>query len=166
MFSENGKHDAWRKLPVKRERTYEPLIDLLVNEKHNGRSVFSFNKDLMVFAAMVGHSLSKRKPLSDDTVSIILETYATDQKDALIYLIALMEEKDGTILKDENLTRAIKVFEEYCNAGLEQIKLWIDENPKDPTGVETLLEKTWEKVLQNESNDGEQAKPEDIEVDF
>ncbi|TNC82781.1 MAG: DNA phosphorothioation-associated protein 4 [Oleiphilus sp.] len=166
MFSGNDKHDGWKKLAVKRDRAYEPLIDLLVNEKNHGRSVFSYNKDLMVFAAMVGHSLSKRKPLSDDTVSIILETYATDQKDALIYLIALMEERDGIILKDENLPKAIRIFEEYCNAGLEEIKLWIDENPKDPTGVETLLEKTWERVQRNESEGNEEAMPEEVEVDF
>lgn len=162
MYSSKMRAE-WRKLAVKRERTHEPLVDKLCS---SNSSIFAFNKDLMVFASMVGHSLNKRKPLSGDTISIILETYASDEKDSFVYLLALMEQRDGTILKDENLPDAIKVFEEYCNAGLYEISLWLDENPGDPDGIDTLIHKILEKAIENEQNGRNETLPENIDVDF
>ena len=112
MFKDINKQ-AWKKLSVKRDRCHEPLIDKLCSDKDGNKPVFTYIKDLMIFASMVGYSKGERKALGTDSVSIILETYASDQKDAFIYLLALMTKKDGTILKDENLPSAIKIFEEY-----------------------------------------------------
>ncbi len=149
MLANKDKFD-WRKQRVERERTHEPLVTRLCTNQGNRKPLFAYNKDLMVFAAMVGHSTNTRRPLKGDVISIILDTYSTDQKDAFIYLIALMEEKNATILKDENLSNAIKVFEEYCNAGLYEITLWLDENPGDHEGIDTLYKKIFEKIVQNE----------------
>jgi len=156
----------WRKLSVKRERRHEPLVDKLCSNNLSSGSIFPFIKDLMVFAAMVGHSLGKRKSLSGDSISIILETYASDEKDAYIYLISLMEKRDGSILKDENLQSAIKIFEEYCNAGLYEISLWLDENPGDLEGVDTLISKILDKAIRNENFGKKDQPPENIDVDF
>lgn len=156
----------WRKLGVKRERSHEPLVEKLCSSRESGKAIFTFIKDLMIFAAMVGRSLNKRTALSGDSVSIVLETYASDQKDAFVYLVALMENKDATVLKDDNLTQAIRIFEEYCNAGLYEIKLWLDENPGDPEGVDTLVEKILEKAIRNESIGRDEVSPDSIEVDF
>lgn len=166
MLSGQMGDNGWLKLNVRRDRKHERIVELLCQTKTNGKSVFSYNKDLMVFAAMVGYSHGSRKPISGDGISIILETYASDQKDAFIYLIALMTVKEGTILKDERLPEAIKIFEEYCNAGLEKITLWIEENPGDPTGVESLIEKIWEKVIKNESSSVAEISPDDVDVEF
>lgn len=165
-MSANRDKDAWRKHAVKRERIHEPLVTQLCSSKGKGSPIFTYNKDLMVFAAMVGHALGKRKTLDNDTISIILETYASDQKDAFIYLIALMEEKNATILKDNNLTSAIKVFEEYCNTGLYEIKLWLDENPGDHEGTDTLANKIFEKIIENEKQSNANISPDAIEITF
>lgn len=162
----NQEKEAWRNLPVKRDRQFEPLVEKLCTNKDGNKQVFRFIKDLMVFAAMVGYSIDKRKALVGDGVSIILDTYSTDRKDAFIYLIALITEKNGSILKDENLPKAIKIFEEYCNAGLEKIKLWLDENPKDHIGVDTLFDKIYEQVINNERNSKDEALPEELEIDL
>jgi dnd system-associated protein 4 len=166
MFSGNIDKQAWKKLAVKRDRKNEPLIDKLCTDKDGNKPVFTFIKDLMVFASMVGYSRDRRKPLGSDSVSIILETYANDQKDAFIYLLALMTEKNGVCLKDENLTNSIKIFEEYCNAGLEEIQLWLDESPGDHAGIDTLASKIFEQVIANEKSQNKADNPEDIDVDF
>lgn len=169
-MSTNKDRIDWRKRGVKRERNHEPLVTKLSSSRGAENPIFSFNKDLMVFAAMVGHSLGKRRPIAGDTISILLEQYAPSppaaQLDAYIYLIALMEDKNATILKDENLAEAIKIFEEYCNAGLYEIKLWLDENPGDHEGIDTLYKKIFEKIVQNEKDFSNQQSNETINVEF
>jgi len=149
----------WRTVGVKRERAHDALIQRLTLDN---KSLFTYLKDLMVFGAMVGHSLCRRKPVSGDTVEIILDTYASDQKDGFIYLLALVEKKDGAVLKDENLKETVRVFEEYCNAGLYEITDWLDKNPGDPIGIDTLLFKILNEISKNDDEAG--ASPIDIEV--
>jgi len=138
----------WRTVGVKRERHHEALISRLTL---NDKSIFVYLKDLMVFAAMVGHDLNIRRPLKGETIEIILDTYASDQKDGFIYLLALIEKKDGLVLKDENLRETVQIFEEYCNAGLYEITNWLDNNPGDPIGIDTLLTKILAKLVENDS---------------
>ena len=166
MFNEPNEKQTWKKLPVKRDRIHEPLVDKLTSNKEGNSALFPYIKDLMVFAAMVGFSKSKRKPIGNETVSIILETYETDRKDAFIYLIALMTEKNGACLKNENLLSSIKIFEEYCNAGLAEIQFWFDENPGDHLGIDTLSDKIFEQVIRNEQDSLDSSNPESLEVEF
>jgi len=162
----NKDKDAWRKLSVKRDRRYEPLVEKLCSDKDGNKAVFNYIKDLMVFASMIGYSKGRRKELGTDNISIILETYASDQKDTYIYLLALITEKNGAVLKDENLPASIRIFEEYCNAGLEEIVLWLDENPSDHEGVDTIIDKIYDQVIRNEQSQNKVDNPDDIVVDF
>lgn len=134
--------DSWRNVGVKRERAHEALVSRFT-AIDGGIPVFQYIKDLMVFAATVGHSIGQKKPVEGDTVSITLDTYSSDQKDGFVYILALLEAKDANVLRPENLNEAVCVFEEYCNAGLYEIQRWLDENPSDPDGIETLLDKTY-----------------------
>lgn len=151
----------WRTIGVKRERKYEELITRL---NAGQKSIFQYLKDIMVFAAMVGHSEGKRVQVTGDTIDIILDTYASDQKDGFIYLLALMEGRDGASLKDSNLHVSVKVFEEYCNAGLGIIQGWLDDNPGDPSGVDTILRQVYEKLCENENE--EDIDNENIKVEL
>lgn len=151
----------WRTVGVKRERHHEALIERLTLDN---KSIFTYLKDLMVFSAMVGHSLGKRTPLKGETIDIILETYASDQKDGFIYLLALIEKRDGSVLKDERLRETVTIFEEYCNTGLYEITNWLDKNPGDPTGIDTLLFKILHQLAENDSNPENSTDPSDIEV--
>lgn len=163
MSNKDMDRQAWKKYPVKRERRHEPLVDKLCSNKEGS---FTYIKDLMVFAAMVGYSKNERKELKGDGIGIILETYASDEKDAFVYLLALITERNGTILRNENLNRAINIFEEYCNAGLETIQLWFDENPGDHAGTDTLFEKIYAQVIENQKSIDTSLAPEEIEVEF
>lgn len=150
----------WRTIGVKRERNHDALIARLSSAN---KSIFQYLKDLMVFAAMVGYSRSERRELKGDTIEIILETYHTDEKDGFIYLLGLLEHRDGQVLKDQNLRKCVSVFEEYCNAGLYVIEAWLDDNPGDPTGIDTLLHNIFEKMAENE--EAEEPINDEIELD-
>jgi dnd system-associated protein 4 len=147
MTDNSGDAINWRNIGVKRERNHEALISRLTLEN---RSVFQYLKDLMVFATMVGYNHNKRRELSGENIEIVLDTYASDEKDGFIYLLGLLEYKDGQVLKDEKLKECVAVFEEYCNAGLYIIEAWLDENPGDPSGVDTLLDKIYQRLSENE----------------
>ena len=150
----------WRTVGVKRERKYEELIARLNSGE---KSIFQYIKDIMVFAAMVGYSRGAREQLSGETIDIILETYSSDEKDGFVYLLALIDTEDGSCLKDANLHSSVKVFEEYCNAGLAIIKSWLDENPGDIGGVDTILGKVYGQICDNEK--AEIPRNEDIEIE-
>jgi dnd system-associated protein 4 len=154
--------DNWRSIDVKRERTHQALEAQLVS---GGRdSMFSLLKDLMVFAASVGHAKEVRTPLNGETNGITLDTYHTDGKDGYIYLFGLLEFQDGECLKIENLRSTIKVYEEFCNTGLYEIQSWLDSNPSDPAGTDTILRKMLEKITSIQEEDG--VKPGDIEIEI
>jgi len=65
---------------------------------------------------------------------------------ALVYLYGLLDSKDGACLKMENLRSTVKIYEEFCNTGLYEIQSWLNNNPSDPRGTDTILEKMLEKI--------------------
>lgn len=157
------KEENWRDIQVYRDRKHEPLVEKLTQADSR---IFNHNKDLMVFAAMVGYSQKKTMPVSTDKIQITLGTYNNTQQDTFIYLLALLDKKDATCLKHEYLTNSVKVFEGYCNAGLSIIQSWMDENPGDPTGIDTLEKKIVEQVLRNEQRSQQNLDNDNLEVDF
>ncbi|MFC3202462.1 hypothetical protein ACFOEW_11610 [Alteromonas oceani] len=160
MFKEQKN---WRDIQVYRDRKHEPLVEKLTQGDH---VIFNHNKDLMVFAAMVGYSNNKFEAVGSDKIQITLGTYFNTQQDTFIYLLALLKKQDAACLKLENLNDAVKVFEGYCNSGLSIISSWMDENPGDPTGIETLEKKIIEKALKNELKKSEKLDNENLDVDF
>ncbi len=110
-----SESDNWRGIDVKRESNHKALESILVN---GNDSMFPLLKDLMVFAASIGHSMGQRTPLQGDAQGITLGTYNYDGKDGYIYLFGLLESKNGESLRMENLKETIKIYEEFCNAGV------------------------------------------------
>lgn len=162
MMSGINRKD-WRGLNVYRDRRHENLIKTLVEDKDT--AIFTYNKDLMVFAAMIGYSYNKKLALSDDKISISLGTYYNSEDDGFIYLLALMENRNATCLKDANLASSIRIYEEYCNGGLDLIQDWFRSNPTDISRVETIETKIWEYIKSQEAT-GIDISNDDLEVDF
>lgn len=153
-----GERDKdWRGINVRRNRRYEHVVETLCTRKTEStqKPIFEFNKDLMVFAAMVGYSVNVKEEVSDDSIQIVLQTYATDEKDGYIYLLGLLEKRDVNDLRDANLTNSVGIFEEYCNGGLGIIDRWLSENPQDLDGVDTLSEKILEELSAIDRDDDE-----------
>lgn len=133
----------WRNIGVRRARKFEALIKKFTSDSGN---IFRHLKDIMVFAALVGYSKGIREPLeSSDTIPITLYTYESDGQDSFIYLIALLVKKDLSVLETENISEAVKIFEEYCNAGLSIIESWL-ENESSRKIEDILLDKIYEQV--------------------
>ncbi|USD59499.1 hypothetical protein J4N45_13345 [Vibrio sp. SCSIO 43140] len=143
----------WRKLQVYRDSCFESLESkLCTNKGSTDPNAFGAIKDLMVFAALVGYQLDKFEPLTDKSSgsSILLETYASTDKDSYIYLIALAKEPSLDILKNEQLRKAIGIFEAYCNGGLKYIDSWLMKNISEPLVTNTLFNQTLEFLIEND----------------
>lgn len=123
---------------VRRNREYEDVVNILVHgalEGGGGQSdkrIFSYIKDLMIFAAMVGKKYERTQSVSKENIGITLQTYSgvssknsiSDQQN-IIFMFGLLTYKDMNKIRDENIDDCIKVFEEYCNGGLSLIKEWL-----------------------------------------
>lgn len=162
MNQQQGKIN-WRNLNVNRDRKYEHIVQKLVEDRDSG--IFNFNKDLMVFAAMVGHCFNKKLSLSSDKIPITLGTYSSTEDDGFIYLLALMENRNAKCLKDQNIQESIKIFEEYCNGGLDLINDWFQSNPADLMKIETLEKKILDQMYRNDKSNLK-INNDDIDVDF
>ncbi len=164
-MSEERKRD-WRNINVRRNRKYESVVDKLCTRKgqHSKRPIFEFNKDLMVFAAVLGYSKSVQEELESDSIQITLGTYASDEKDGFIYLIGLLENKSVDCLKDKNIAGAVVTFEQYCNGGLSLINTWLEDNAGDIERVDTLVEKLFDDLVS--SHEGIDDDPRNRVVDF
>lgn len=158
-----GIDDGWRTKDVNRDAKHDRLVKKLSGPTG---SIFTHFKDLMVFAAMVGYSEKSKSPLGPDKIRISLDTYSNTQQDTFIYLLALLENRDAECLKGENLSEAIKIFEQYCNSGLTIIQGWLDDAPGDPSGLDTITQKVVEKVIQNEAQDQKNQNEVNLVVDF
>ena len=154
-------NENWRGIDVKREKSHDAMVVILTT---GNPSIFTYIKDLMVFAATVGYSRKVRTPLHGETQGIILDTYHSDGKDGYVYLYGLLESQNGECLKIENLRETVKIYEEFCNAGLYEIKSWLDGNPADVTGIETILTKIYEEISMTE--DAETTDPGGIEIEI
>ena len=155
-----SENDNWRGIDVKREIAHKALETILVKSND---SMFPFIKDLMVFAASIGYSLGHRAPLKGECDGITLGTYSSDGQDGFIYLFGLLEAKNGESLRIDNLRETIKIYEEFCNAGLYEIQKWLDNNPSDPFGTDTILKKMLEKITQIEAD--REIDPSDIKLE-
>lgn len=157
-------NNEWRNMNVNRDRCHENLIHHLVTNPQT--SLFRFNKDLMVFAAMLGYHYGIKKPLSSDTIQIVLGTYHSTEDDGFIYLLALIEKRDAKYLKNENLSEAIKIFEEYCNGGLDLLQDWFASNPADIEKIDTLEQKVLAYLQTRQQNHLNHINNDELEIEF
>lgn len=140
------------KRSIYRSKQHGDVIKILTDKNpETNRAVFSYIKDLVCFAAVLGFDNGRRVPFdrgTDKVESIEWHTFQNTQADHFIYLIAIAEKGDLKILKykgDLNESSEISddnmfaIFEEYANGGFEIIKSWLNKNPGDPYGSKALL---------------------------
>lgn len=162
---------------VLRNRKYDSLVEILCTERNpiTNKAIFTYIKDLMTFAAMVGYTHDEQEDVEEGAIKIVLQTYATDSKDSFIYMLALMEQKKideqgGTaengshILKNENIRKAVKPFERYCNGGLKVIKQWFYDSPGEANPADILVKQLWSQL--NKDIQKQNPQPDPAEVEF
>ncbi|WP_171172903.1 DNA phosphorothioation-associated protein 4 [Ruegeria sp. HKCCA5929] len=110
---------------INRSRVYEDIVQRLSMQKLPGadRTLFPTIRELLCFAALLGHSEKRRLPLDREAgvEDVSYQQFERGDAEDLIYLIALAETKDPEILKDGEESRCAEIFEEYANGGLQII---------------------------------------------
>jgi dnd system-associated protein 4 len=128
---------------IRRPESAEPLVERLTNPRisETGAPVFPTIMDLLIFAAGVGLTVKRRIAVPSTGKAVPYRIFENNQKDGYIFLVALAEKENAAILAVENDDEIIKIFEEYAAGGLEQTATWLNENPTDISGVQSLIAK-------------------------
>lgn len=127
------------------DKKFSKICSFFVDEKDNktGEKTFKTYMDLAVFSALVGFSKPSLSVENNGT-EIPDSVFFNNKKEGIVYLIALLETKDPYIFNDER--KCWKIFEGYVNAGLLEISGWLEDNPTDISGTDTLLNNIAEKA--------------------
>jgi dnd system-associated protein 4 len=129
--------------PVRRSKRHETLVRQLTEgaNPQASRSVFPTMRELMCFAAVLGFEKSRKKPLESTTLEIDGRTFENHQQSLdILYLIALADEKDVEVLRENNEDQCLAIFEQYAEGGFEEISAWLKERPDDEHGDTAILE--------------------------
>jgi len=98
-------------------------------------------REAMCFAATLGFQVGNRIPLSGKTAEIRSGTFESEEHAiTLIWALAVAETQGTEILRPEHQAEMVKIFEEYANGGLSEIRRWLKETPDDPYGDEAIRE--------------------------
>jgi len=93
---------------------------LLIGE--NDKGLFSYQYDVLSFAAVLGANRDRKSPLGETTKDPIRqEVFNRQGYDTIINLLAVFNSNDPNILanSDEMEDKRATIFEEYANGGLE-----------------------------------------------
>ncbi|MBP7703731.1 MAG: DNA phosphorothioation-associated protein 4 [Caulobacter sp.] len=112
---------------INRSKVHEDLVQKLAMQKVPGtdRTLFPTIREVLCFAALLGFSEKRRIPL-DRSEGVEDISYQQFEREGpaidLIFMIALAEEQNVEVLKDDNEKHCAEIFEEYANGGLAVIK--------------------------------------------
>ena len=111
---------------------YDDMFKDLCTERKN-RKVFETRKDLLLFAAAVGVTHSKKIELmkSSNIEPVKISVFRGEFDIDLINLITLYETKNPLLLDSSHQDDRHKLFEEYANGGLELIFNLVYNKPGD-----------------------------------
>ncbi|RVU83643.1 hypothetical protein EOL70_15055 [Leucothrix sargassi] len=110
--------------------THSNIPEALVQD--SSKSIFKTNMDLMVFAAMVGASKGvnyKKFNIESQGKEVNESVFLNSKKEGVVYLTALVAEKNGDILREENNSNCWKIFENFAESGFQEINNWLLDSP-------------------------------------
>ena len=128
---------------IKRTGDSEAVVKKLANSSHpsTGQPIFPTYRDLLCFCAVLGFECESTKPLEGSVDDFVDGRVFSNHEPAvdLLYLIALAETQDMFILREDNEDKAVQIFEEYANGGLQILSDWLKEMPADLNGDKAIL---------------------------
>jgi len=101
-------------------------------DEETGNSVFPNLFSLMIFAAMVGRHYkdSCNNVKVESRINEIADrVFIGNNLDGIAYLLALDATKDGEILREGNENELWKYLENFALLGMQEIDLWLQEEP-------------------------------------
>ena len=101
------------------------LIERLKQSTEYPNAPFATYRDLFVFAACLGYEQGHRVPPVKTELPIPWEVLTgRNDFEGLLYLFGIAS-GDPTLLAEERTQDLLKLFEAYCNGGLEIIEDWL-----------------------------------------
>lgn len=127
---------------IRRPAAHEEIFRLLTerSQQYGNRPIFVTQRDLLCFCAILGVHVGTRSILPGETHDLdgrVFETHASSSD--IIFLIALTDSRDATILAPDREDDMLRIFEEYAATGLSTISEWFLKTPSDLYGVDALL---------------------------
>ena len=115
----------------------------LINALYGSDKPFNTMDEVAIFAAMVAVDDDRFDPLdsSERGQEIAERIFADHDKLGLLFVLATSHTGDSEVLSEDRYDEVWRIFEGYAKAGLGLIESWRQENPRDESGLETLLEK-------------------------
>lgn len=103
------------------------LIDRLKQSTDNPNAPFATYRDMFVFAACLGYEHGHHVPPQKTELPIPWDVL-TGRHDfeGLLYLFGVAS-GDAMLLAEDRTQELLKLFEAYCNGGLEIIEDWLNE---------------------------------------
>ncbi len=122
---------------VRRPKEFEQLLyDLCQSDK----KIFLSYKDALVFAACLGFEKQTRKAFDKTSESVGMHIFKGEFDEAVFHVISLCETKDPLIMSEANMSKRIKIFEEYAAGGLEILKSRVYDGPEEwDTALSSLI---------------------------
>ena len=125
---------------------YKTLVEELCTRsvQQDLSEIFPRYRDLMLFAAMIGKRYG-RKPDRKGNGGEVESNYFKSSgfnKEGVVYLLGLLETDDPAVLKD-GASDCWKLFEQYCNGGMEIISEWL----KAAESTNSMLKSSRRKLL-------------------
>ena len=115
----------------------DPKHHELYSELTTGNEApFKTMKDLFMLAASVGSSLGRRVQLSSQREIFRWPVFSSQEDIPVLRALAIAETGDTAVLVDQG--HLLTIAEEYANAGIEEVRRWIANQPGKP--LENLVQ--------------------------
>ena len=126
---------------VYRSKIHEDMVQLLARTTVDKAetSLFTTIRQLMIFAALLGYSQNRKIPLDKTKGVEDIQIHIFENDLDYINMIALADQQNPEIFKDNNNFDVIEVFEEYANGGFEIIYGWLAQY-NDHSGQKAIIQ--------------------------
>ncbi len=126
---------------VYRSKIHEDMVQLLARTTVDKAetSLFTTIRQLMIFAALLGYSQNRKIPLDKTKGVEDIQIHIFENDLDYINMIALADQQNPEIFKDNNNFDVIEVFEEYANGGFEIINGWLAQY-NDHSGQKAIIQ--------------------------
>jgi len=131
-------------------------MEKLANAAHpvTKQPIFPTYRDLLCFAAVLGYDKGQKIPLGEKTDDFVDGRVLSNSDSTvdLMYLIALVSERNVDVLRDEQEENVATIFEQYANGGLSILRTWLKAKPDDLNGDRAILKALYDEQYLTSGN--------------
>ncbi len=114
---------------INRSKVHEPMVQRLCVDKlpETDKCLFPTIREFMSFAALLGYSEGRKIPLDRDkgVEDIAGAQYEHHEAYEILFALAVAAEKSSDILKENNESKCVEIYEDYANGGMTLISEWL-----------------------------------------